>query len=137
MPNKWYKLEEARGDTFTWQTLRENFIKDFSFTPDDEKLKPVAEQIQQFIGAKSSNETVETNLTKECRHTSTDEIQHSTRLQLETDHFPSKSFKLKKNHPLGNIKVKTLYKIETEEKPTEQNIEEEKPREQDFRPAIF
>ena len=64
----------------------------------------------------------------------TDEIQHSTRLQLETDHFPGKSFQLKKNHPLGNIKVKTLYKIETEEKPTEENIEEEKPGEQGFPP---
>ena len=24
LPNKWYKIEEARGDTFTWHTLREN-----------------------------------------------------------------------------------------------------------------
>ena len=54
--------------------------------------------------------------------------------QWKTDHFPENSFQLKKNHPLGNIKVKTLYKIETEEKPTEENIEEEKPREQDFPP---
>ena len=107
LPKKWYKIE-ARGDTLTWQTLRENFIKDFSFTPDDEKLKPVTKQIQQFIGEKSLNEIVENNLTKECRHTFVDEIQHSTRLQLETDHFPRKSFQLKKNHPLGNIKIKIL-----------------------------
>ena len=112
LPNKWYKIKETRGDTFTWQTLRENFNKDFSFSPDDEILKPVAKQIQQFIGAKSLNETVESNPTKECRHISIDKIQHSTRLQLETNHFPGKSFQLKKNHPLGNIKVKTLYKIE-------------------------
>ena len=65
---------------------------------------------------------------------STNEIQHSTILQLETDHFLGKSFQLKKNHPLGNIKVKTLYKIEIEEKPTEENIEEEKLGEQDFPP---
>ena len=63
-----------------------------------------------------------------------EEIQHSTRLQLETDHFPGESFQLKKNHPLGNIKVKILYKIETEKKPTKENIEEEKPGEQDFPP---
>ena len=63
-----------------------------------------------------------------------DEIQHSTRLQLETDHFLGKIFQLKKNHPLGNIKVKTLYKIETEEKPTEEHIEEEKLGEQDIPP---
>ena len=136
-PNKLYKIEEARGDTFTWQTLKENFIKDFSFTPDDEKLKPVTKQIQQFIKTKSSNEMVGSNLTKECRHTSIDEIQHSNKLKLEIDHFPGKSFHLKKNHPLGNIKVKTLYKIETEEKPTEENIEDEKPGEQDFPPQYY
>ena len=49
LPNKWYKIEEARGDTFTWKTLKENFIKDFSFTLDNEKLKPTAKQIQQFL----------------------------------------------------------------------------------------
>ena len=134
LPNKWYKIEEARGDTFTWQTLRENFIKDFSFTLDNEKLKHVAKQIQQFIGAKSSNETVESNLTKECQHTSIDEIHHLTRIQLETNQFLGKSFQLKNNHPLGEVKVKTLYKIETEEKLNEENIEEEKTGEQDFPP---
>ena len=108
LPNKWYKLEEARGDTSTWQTLRENFIKDFSFISDDEKIKPAAKQLQQFIGESLSKEVVGNIPTKECRHTSTDEIQHSTRLQLETDYFPGKSFQLKKNHPLANIKVKTL-----------------------------
>ena len=139
MSNKWYKLEEARGeeargDTFTWKTLRENFIKYFSFIPDNEKLKPAAKQLQQFIGESSSKEVVGNIPTKECRHILIDEIQHSTRLQLETDYFPGKNFQLKKNHPLANIKVKTLYKIETEEMPTIENIEEEKPREQDFQP---
>ena len=33
LPNKWYKMEEARGETFFWHELRENFIKDFNFTP--------------------------------------------------------------------------------------------------------
>ena len=66
-----------------------------------------------------------------------DEIQHSTWLQLETNQFPGKSFQLKKNHPLGKIKVKTLYKIETEKKPTEENIEEDKPGEQNSPPQYF
>ena len=29
LPNKWYKMEEARVETFFWQELRQNFIKDF------------------------------------------------------------------------------------------------------------
>ena len=49
LPNKWYKIEEVRGDTFTWKTLKQNFIKDFSFSPDDEHLQPAAQQIQQFL----------------------------------------------------------------------------------------
>ena len=27
LPNKWYKMEEAQGETFLWYELRENFIK--------------------------------------------------------------------------------------------------------------
>ena len=37
LPNKWYKMEEARGETFIWQELKENFIKDFRFIPEDTK----------------------------------------------------------------------------------------------------
>ena len=53
LPNKWYKIEEERGYTFTWQTLRQNFIKDFSFIPDDQNLQPAARQIQQFLETNS------------------------------------------------------------------------------------
>ena len=33
LPNKQYKMEEARGETFLWHKLKENFIKDFNFIP--------------------------------------------------------------------------------------------------------
>ena len=134
LPNKCYKIKEAKDDTFTWKTLRENFIKYFSFSPDDEKLKPRTKQIQQFLGTNQSDKMGRNNLTKEYRHVSVDKIQHSTQLHLETNHLPGKRFQLKRNHPLGKTKVKTLYKIKTEQKPTEENIEEEKPGEQDFPP---
>ena len=49
LPNKWYKMEEARGETFLWHELRENFIKDFSFIPQNEKLVETAKQIKAFI----------------------------------------------------------------------------------------
>ena len=26
LPKKWYKMEEARGETFIWEELKENFI---------------------------------------------------------------------------------------------------------------
>ena len=41
---KWYKMEEERGETFQWNELRENFIKDFSFIPQNEKLVKTAKQ---------------------------------------------------------------------------------------------
>ena len=42
-------MEEARGKTFQWNELRENFTKDFSFIPQNEKLVENAKQIKAFI----------------------------------------------------------------------------------------
>ena len=39
LPNKWYKMEEAQRETFSWKTLKENFIKYLSFSPAKECLK--------------------------------------------------------------------------------------------------
>ena len=32
------QMEEAQGETFLWHELKENFIKDFNFIPQDENL---------------------------------------------------------------------------------------------------
>ena len=42
-------MEEAQGETFLWHELRENFIKDFSFIPQDQNLVETAKQIKAFI----------------------------------------------------------------------------------------
>ena len=42
-------MEEARGETFLWHELKENFIKDFNFIPQNENLVETAKQIKQFI----------------------------------------------------------------------------------------
>ena len=49
LPKKWYKMEEAWGGTFLWNEIRENFIKGFSFIPQDEKLVETAKQIKAFF----------------------------------------------------------------------------------------
>ena len=49
LPNKWYKMEEAQGETFLWYELRNNFIKYFRFIPQDENLVETAKQIKAFI----------------------------------------------------------------------------------------
>ena len=49
LPSKWYKMEEALGETFLWNELREIFIKDFSFIPEDGKLVEATKQRKTFI----------------------------------------------------------------------------------------
>ena len=49
LPNKWYKMEEARGETFLWYELREIFIKDVNFIPQDENFVETSKQIKEFI----------------------------------------------------------------------------------------
>ena len=54
LPKKWYKME-ARGETFQWHELTENFIKDFSFIPQNEKLAETAKKIKAFIEPTGNN----------------------------------------------------------------------------------
>ena len=42
-------MEEARGETFLWHELRENFIKDFKFIAQNENLVETKKQIKEFI----------------------------------------------------------------------------------------
>ena len=48
---KWKK----RGETFPWNELRENFIKNFSFISQNEKLVETAKQIKMFIELTRNN----------------------------------------------------------------------------------
>ena len=49
LPNKWYNMEEARGEMFLWHELRENFIKDFNFIPQNKNLVETKKHIKEFI----------------------------------------------------------------------------------------
>ena len=42
-------MEEAKGETFFWNELKENFIKAFNFIPEDKHLVEPAQQIKHFI----------------------------------------------------------------------------------------
>ena len=47
LPKKWYKMEElARGETFLWHELKNFFIKDFNFIPQNEDLVETTKQIK-------------------------------------------------------------------------------------------
>ena len=55
LPNKWYEMEEERGETFQWHELRENSIKYFNFIPQNEKLVETTKQIKAFIEPTGNN----------------------------------------------------------------------------------
>ena len=42
-------MEKARGETFLWHELKENFIKDFNFIPQNKNLVETTKQIKEFI----------------------------------------------------------------------------------------
>ena len=77
-------MEEAQGEKFLWKELRENFIKDVSFIPEDTKLVQATKQIKTFIQL-TSNESTQNKSQPNiaCYNIRSDKIPQSTRLQLE------------------------------------------------------
>ena len=55
LPNKWYKMEEARGETFTSNELKENFLKGFKFLVEEELLVKTSKQIKTFLQPTGNN----------------------------------------------------------------------------------
>ena len=53
-------MEEARGETFTWNDLKENFLKYFKFTHDDEQLLEASKQIKTFLQSTGDNISTKT-----------------------------------------------------------------------------
>ena len=49
LPSKWFKLEEARGETLDWTDIRQNFIIDFQFQSAKEDIKEIVDEIKGFI----------------------------------------------------------------------------------------
>ena len=97
---------------FTWQTLKDNFIKYFSFQLENEELKPTAQQIQQFLNLvltpNEDEKLANQKPMKDCQHITSDEANRVNRLQLEIYNFSFKIFAWKKDHPLVKTQVKTL-----------------------------
>ena len=117
LPNKWYKMEEAWGKTVMWNELRENFIEDFSFIPEDEKLVEATKQIKTFIQLTNNKSTQNKTRPKAtCHNIWSNKIPQSTRLQLENECTYGRSFQWKIDHPETIRLVKTILKIESTNK---------------------
>ena len=88
-------MEEYWGGTFLWHELRENFIKDFSFIPQDKKLVETAKQIKAFVGPTENKNLIQNQdrPTINCKNVQTGTIPQSTRLQMENENLEGKSFR--------------------------------------------
>ena len=85
-------MEEARGETFLWNELRENFIKDFNFIPKDEKLVEATKQIKTFVQSTTNKSTHNSRPNAACHNIRSNKIPQSTWLRLENEHMQRKIF---------------------------------------------
>ena len=111
-------MEEAQGGTFQWHELRENFIKDFSFIPQNEKLVETAKQIKAFIEPIGNNTLTQNydRSTITCHNIQTKTIPQLKRLQMENGNLEGKIFRWKSYHSETTKPIRTLLKVDTVDK---------------------
>ena len=109
-------MEESRGKTFLWHELKENFIKDFNFIPQDENMVEITKQIKAFIQP-TENKTLKYNRpTINYNNIQTGTIPQSTRLHMENENLEGKIFRWKSNHAETTKPIRTVLKVETTNK---------------------
>ena len=110
-------MEEARGETFLWNELRENIIKDFSFIPEDTKLVEATKQIKTFIQSTTSK-LIQNNSRPNatCHNIRSNKVPQSRRLQLENEHTYGRIFQWKTDHSEMIKLIRTIFKMESTDK---------------------
>ena len=106
-------MEEAQGETFLWHELRENFIKDFNFIPQDGNLVKTAKQIKAFIESTGKKTLNHDRPTINCNNIQTKTTPQSTRLQMENENPEGKRFRWKSYHSETTKPIRTVLKVET------------------------
>ena len=109
-------MEEARGETFLWHELRENFIKYFNFIPQNENLVEIANQIKEFIQPTENKPLNDNRQTMKCNNIQTRTKPQLKRLQLENENTEGKRFRWRSNHVETTKPVCTILKVETTNK---------------------
>ena len=112
-------MEEVRGETFTWNELKENFLNDFKFLSQDELLVKESKEIKTFLQPTNNTIEIENRRSQQnatCHNIQLTKIQHSTRFRLETETTRGKNFQWKVDHPETSKPIKTIFKIQTSEK---------------------
>ena len=110
-------MEEAQGETFLWDELKENFIQDFLFILEDAKLVEATKHIKTFIQP-TSNESTQNKSQPNiaCYNIRSEKIPQSTRLQLENECTYGRSFQWKIDHLKTITPIKTILKIDSTNK---------------------
>ena len=103
-------MEESRGETFIGQEHMENFIKDFRFIPENDKLVEATKQIETFIQLTVHHSSTQNQSQSKasCNNVRFNRIPQSTRLQLENEHTHGKIFQWKYDH-LEMVKTSQNY----------------------------
>ena len=109
-------MEEAWGETFLWRELKENFIKDFNFEPQNENLVETAKQIKEFVQPIENKTLRDNRPTINCNNIQTGTILQSKILQMENENPEGKSFRWKPNHDETTKPICTVLKFETTDK---------------------
>ena len=110
-------MEEARGETLFWHELKQNFIKDFQFIPQNNQLAGTAHQIKQFLQPTEKQPFQDHRQIKDCNEIQTESKSQSTRLHLENEHTEGKSFRWKTDHMETTKPIYSILKVETIDKP--------------------
>jgi hypothetical protein len=55
--HKWYKIEEACGNTFKWNEIKNKFLKEFKFILEETQLQDAKREIKNFLEQPSPQET--------------------------------------------------------------------------------
>ena len=109
-------MEEARGEKFLWHELKDNFIKDFNFVPQNENLVETVKQIKAFIQPTENKTLKHDRPTTKCNNIQTRTIPQPTRLQMENENLEGKIFRWKSNRAETTKPIRTVLKFETTDK---------------------
>lgn len=124
LPSKWFKLEEARGETLDWNQVKYNFISDFQFQPTNKSMKEVVKEIKEFITKQKNTNRLESTCNTVSK-ISKEVCQPLTQLALDNDKIVGKSFRLSKNHPAVAQPVRTLFTIAKANENQDEEVKEE------------
>jgi len=120
-----HKIEEACTHTSNQAEIKENFLQDFEFNPEEEHLRDATQQIKIFLEkpslvAQKEKENISFDLGSTLTYNfvlvENKEIPTTRRIDMENIKCPRQSFQWKKYHPTLKNHVNSVLNITMEQK---------------------